>query len=78
MSRSFPRSLTDIVVPVGDQTHVQTVFEALTERLERMETEARELFLMKAYLLLAEAHGELETVLAVLDDADASSDGDVV
>lgn len=47
------------------------VLRALSDRLEGIDEEMRETLLTKAFLLLADAHGDLETVLACVEEAAA-------
>ena len=48
---------------------LETLFPRLAEHIDRTPREARERFLTKAFLLLAEAHGGLEVALRCLDEA---------
>lgn len=54
----------------GDSADV--VFPHLTDRLDAVGEEMREVFLVKAFLLLADAHGDVRTVLDCLEEAATS------
>ncbi|GGK49649.1 hypothetical protein [Salinarimonas ramus] len=47
----------------------QALMPHLSDRLDTIPEDHRESMLVKAYLLLAEAHGDLATAVACLEDA---------
>ncbi len=49
------------------------LFPRLAEHLENLDEDMREIFLMKAFLLLADAHGDASTALACLEEAATSN-----
>lgn len=51
---------------------LETLFPRLADHIDRTPREARERFLAKAFLLLADAHGGLDVVLLCLDQAAAA------
>ena len=51
---------------------LETLFPRLADHIDGMPREARERFLTKAFLLLADAHGGLDVVLRCLDEAAAT------
>jgi|GEM_PF-2491188 len=55
-----------------DSEETQSVFPHLADRLDAVGEEMREVFLVKAFLLLADAHGDTRTVLDCLDEAATS------
>lgn len=52
---------------------LETLFPKLAEYIDATPPAARERFLVKAFLLLADAHGQLDVALRCLDDAQASA-----
>ncbi len=52
---------------------LEALFPKLAEHIDATPPAARERFLAKAFLLLADAHGGLDTALRCLDDARASA-----
>ena len=51
---------------------LETLFPRLADHIDRTPPAARERFLTKAFLLLADAHGGLDVVLRCLDEAAAT------
>lgn len=54
---------------------IEAIFPHLSERLEAVGEEMREVFLVKAFLLLADAHGDVRTALSCLEEAATSGHG---
>jgi hypothetical protein len=54
---------------------LEALFPRLAEHIDRTPPAARERFLAKAFLLLADAHGGLDVALRCLDDAAAADRG---
>lgn len=52
---------------------LEALFPKLAEHIDATPPPARERFLVKAFLLLADAHGQLDAALRCLDDARAST-----
>jgi hypothetical protein len=52
---------------------LEALFPKLAEHIDATPPAARERFLVKAFLLLADTHGDLATALRCLDDARASA-----
>lgn len=55
-----------------DRDGLETLFPTLADRLDAIATDMREVFLLKAFLLLADAHGDVRTAIACLEEAAAS------
>lgn len=51
---------------------LEALFPKLAEHIDRTPPAARERFLVKAFLLLADAGGDLEIAVRCLDDASAA------
>lgn len=51
---------------------METVFPHLADRLDGVGQDMRETFLVKAFLLLADAHGDVRTALECLEEAATS------
>lgn len=51
---------------------LEALFPRLAEHIDRVPPAARERFLVKAFLLLADAAGNLDVAVRCLDDASAS------
>src|ERR1700761_6064370 len=52
-----------------DRASLETLVQRLAERLDDTAPEARERLLVKAFMLLAERHGDLDLAIGSLDDA---------
>lgn len=52
---------------------LEALFPKLAEHIDATPPAARERFLVKAFLLLADTHGDLDAALRCLDDARASA-----
>jgi hypothetical protein len=55
-----------------DRNGLEALFPMLADRLDTIAGDMREVFLIKAFLLLADAHGDARTALACLEEAATS------
>lgn len=62
-----------MLLPELGRGGLEALFPKLAEHIDATPPAARERFLVKAFLLLADAHGRLDTALKCLDDAKASA-----
>ena len=72
MTCARERTLEPLTERGLDSEDTQTVFPHLADRLDAVGEDMREVFLVKAFLLLAVAHGDVRTVLDCLEEAATS------
>jgi hypothetical protein len=72
MAHAHERNERSQIQSETDTDGREAVFPHLADRLDAVGDEMREVFLVKAFLLLADAHGDARTALECLEEAATS------